>query len=405
MILMSGSANRWSWGKTGLMVCLALIMLLPAAAATVDCSHVNASPVADFDYTVVPAESAPVMVNFYSTSQGGKVSTGGPDPVESYVWRFGDGSVSEETNPLHTYAMSSARYQAEDKPYEVTLTVKTGCGMSGTTKKNVSVYCISQKADFTISRPAGEGPYTAPVALSLQDTSLHVADEVTTYHYTLWDAGMTRLFKESTEKDPTFIIRNGGSYVIRQEVFKGCSNPPAVNTVMKKNIEVTGSASSDAIPMETIPYTTIPEYSATATPGAAPATTVSASSTTAPALLPAAAPPGTGTLSVVTSPAGALVFVNDMLLGSSPATIPGLTAGSYNLRLQKSGYYNKSVRVEIGDGRITEYSTALEADSGGMGMIPVIAAALVIAAGAGAAYWYVKRKKKPKKPDVDWNNP
>ena len=88
---------------------------------------------------------------------------------------------------------------------------------------------------------------------------------------------------------------------------------------MKKNIEVTGSASSDAIPMETIPFTTtVPENSATATQVATPAPAASASPTTAPALLPAEASPGTGTLSVVTSPAGAQVFVNDVLLGSKP---------------------------------------------------------------------------------------
>jgi PKD repeat protein len=341
------------------------------------------------------------MMNFYSASDGGRNDKGVlVDPVESYAWKFGDGDVSEETNPMHTYAMSSARYEAADKPFAVTLTVKTGCGRSNTTTKNVSVYCLSQKASFTIIQPVGEGPYTAPVALYLKDTSLHVADEVTTYHYTLWDAGMTRLFKESAEKDPAFIIRNGGSYVIRQEVFKGCSNPLSSDMEMKKNIEVTESAASDAIPMETIPFTTtVTEHSATATLVA-----TSVPVTTAPAMLPEEAPPGTGTLSVVTSPAGAQVFVNDVLLGSSPVTIPGLKAGSYSLRLEKSGYPKKTVRVEIGEGKTTEYSAALETESGGPGIVPVLAAVIIIAAGAGAAYWYVK-KKKPVKSGVDWNNP
>jgi PKD repeat protein len=406
MIFRTGIINRRSCGDLFIMavfVLSALSGLLPAAAATVHCSDVDVSPIVDFTYAAVPSETAPISVNFYSTSESGKVSgSGASDPVESYAWRFGDGDESEEANPMHTYAMSSARYQAEPRPFAVTLTVKTECGRSNTTTKNVTVYCLDQKAGFTIARPAGDGPYTAPVALYIQDTSLHVADEVTTYHYTLWDSGMTRLFKESTEKDPAFIIRNGGSYVIRQEVFKGCSNPLPVNTEMKKNIEVVGSASSDAIPMETIPFTT------TAT--AYPATTVKVSTpavsrTTAPALPPAGQTPGTGTLSVVTSPDGAQVFVNDVLLGSSPATIPELAAGTYNLRVEKSGYVKKTVRVEIGDGRITEYSTSLETDSGMTGLVPVIAGVFVIAAGAGAAYWYVKRKKKPVKPGVDWNNP
>jgi PKD repeat protein len=382
--------------KTGhriILTFLTLLVLLPAAAAGADCSNVTVSPVVDFAYETVPAETAPIMVNFYSTSEGGRNSKGGlTDPVESYLWKFGDGSSSEETNPMHTYAKSSARHEAPPQPFPVTLTVKTGCGRSNTTTKNVSVFCLDQRAGFTIVQPVGEGPYTAPVALFIQDTSLHVADAVTTYHYTLWDAGMARLFKESTEKDPTFVITSGGSYVIRQEVSKACSNPPSPDTEMKMTIKVTGSASSALIPMETIPVTTtVPEFSATATEVA----------TTAPALLPAAASPGTGTLSVGTSPAGAQVFVNDVLLGRSPATIPGLMAGSYNLRLEKSGYRNKTDRVDIGEGKTTEYSTALDAESGGMGILPIIAAVLVIAAGAGAAYWY-RKKKRPVIPD--WNN-
>ena len=410
MILRSGNTNRRSHGKVCLLIgcmLLALFVFLPGAVAGVDCDAVDVYPVVNFDYATVPSETAPIMVNFYSTSESGRVSkSGSADPVESYQWRFGDGDASEETNPLHTYARSSARYQAAPEPFAVTLTVKTRCGRSNTTTKNVSVYCLNQKAGFSIARPVGEGPYTAPVALALQDTSLHVADEVTTYHYSLWDAGMTRLFSESTEKDPTFIIRNGGSYLIRQEVFKGCSNPPSLNTEMKKNIEVTGSAASDAIPMETIPFTTtvsenpvIAEQAATLLPVATP------SPATVPVLLPTTATPGTGTLSVATNPAGAQVFVNDILLGLSPATIPGLTTGSYNLRLEKSGYRKKMVTVVIGDGMTTEYSTALEAESGGMGTFPIIAAILAIAAGAGAVYWYVKRRKKPVKPEVDWNNP
>jgi len=382
------------------LTCFALLVLLPAAMAAVDCSDVDVdvSPVADFKYEIVPAETAPIMVNFYSTSDGGRDTKGGlTDPVKSYAWSFGDGDSSEETNPMHTFAMSSARYQAAGKPFGVTLSVKTRCGRSNTTTKNVSVYCLSQKAGFTVVQPVGEGPYAAPVALYLQDTSLHVADGVTTYHYTLWDSGMTRLFKESSEKDPVFVITNGGRYIIRQEVFKGCSNPAIPDTEMKKNIDVTGSASSDAIPMETIPFTTtVPEYSAPATQVAP-----SASRTTAPAPPVAGASPGTGTLSVDTSPAGAQVVVDDVLLGLSPATIPDLAAGPHTLRIEKSGYRKKTISFTIWEGEMTVYSGTLDAESGGI--VPVLAAVIIIAAGAGAVYWY--RKKKPVKPGVDWNNP
>jgi cobalamin biosynthesis Mg chelatase CobN len=207
---------------------------------------------------------------------------------------------------------------------------------------------------------------------------------------------MTRLFKESTEKDPVFIIPDSGSFVIRQEVFKGCNNAPAPDTEMKKNIEVTGSLSGS--PMEPI-LTVTPAVTAS------PVTTadrVTALPTTVPPPVPVVSPPGTGTLSVVTNPAGAQVFVNDVLLGSSPATIPGLTAGSYHLRVEKSGYGKKTVLVQIGNGTITEYAATLEAESGGMGIVLIIAVVLVILAAAGAVYRY-RKKKPPATPD--WNMP
>ena len=386
--------------KTGQLLVwtgILLIILLPAAATKVDCSQVNVSPVADFEYSVVPSETAPIMVNFYSTSKGGRIGTGGvSDPIESYLWRFSDGSVSEEMNPLHSFASSSARYQAADKPFEVTLLVKTGCGRSAATTKNMSVYCLNQTAGFMIVPPVGEGLYTAPVALSIRDTSLHVDDSVTAYHYTLWDAGRTRLYKESIEKDPTFVIRNGGSYVIRQEVFKGCSNPDPQNTEMTKSIVVAGSASQDVIPMNTIPYTTtVPEQAATVTQAATPAPAVSALRTaTQEPLPPVVTSNGTGTLSVVSRPSGAQVFVNDVHLGSSPVIIPGLKTGSYIIRLEKEGYRQKTAPFAIGEGEITEYSVALEEESGGMGIVPIPAAVILIAAGAGVAVWYLRKIKR-----------
>src|SRR5512138_3286487 len=106
-----------------------LLLLLPAAAAAVDCADVNVSPVADFSWDVVPSESAPIRVNFFSTSTGGRVGAGAvSDPIGTWLWKFGDGDVSEKTNPLHTYARSSARYGAPDEPFAVSLVVRTECG-------------------------------------------------------------------------------------------------------------------------------------------------------------------------------------------------------------------------------------------------------------------------------------
>lgn len=396
------AARLMAWTCTLLFT----LAFLPAAVTAVDCDRVNVSPVADFDFSVVPSETAPIMVNFFSTPSVGGRSGSGPviDKIDSYHWNFGDGSVTDDENPAHTYASGSARFGEEDRPYAVTLTIKTKCDRTAVVTKNVSVYCLNHTPGFTISQPAGDGPHAAPVAVYLKDTSVHARESVTSWHYTVWDAGMTRLFFENDEKDPVFILRNGGTYVIRQEMHKACSHPAARDTDFRKTIGVTGSAESDAIPMETIPFTTIataalPEPSTAAIPPstAAPRTTAAVPVPTTFVLLP-----GTGILSVNTSPAGAKVFVNDVLLGTSPVTIPGFSTGQYNLRLEKEGYRNETVRVEIGERKETEYAVVLEPVSSGtresFPVLPVLAAVIIIVALTGAAAWYLGRKKKSRGP-------
>ncbi|OPX61569.1 MULTISPECIES: PEGA domain-containing protein [unclassified Methanoregula] len=397
---MTRGTSAWAAAWT----CLVLLVLMPPAAMAVNCDRVNVSPVADFEYSVVPSDTAPLMVNFFSTPSVGGRSGSGPvlDRIESYHWFFGDGSVSDDENPVHSYASGSARSDGEDKPFAVTLTIKTACDRTAVVTKNVSVYCLNHTPGFAFSQPVGEGPYNAPVALMIRDTTTHARESVTSWHYTVWDAAMTRLYLESTEKDPVFIIRNGGSYVIRQEIHKACSPPSARDTDFRKNIVITGSAESDAIPMETIPFTPIGAASPAGTATAVTVQPVPTTATTRPTPAiprPADLQPGTGILSVNTSPAGAGVFVNDAPLGTSPVTIPGLSAGQYNLRLEKEGFRNETVRIEIGDRKVTEYSAVLAPQSSGTGdtlpVVPAIAAVVVIAVCAGAAVWFFRRKKKP----------
>jgi PEGA domain len=89
----------------------------------------------------------------------------------------------------------------------------------------------------------------------------------------------------------------------------------------------------------------------TATTAAAPATTPPVSET--------AMPPGTGSLSVTTTPAGAAVYLDGVQRGVSPATIPGLAAGSHTLLLKLNGYQDLSTPVSITAGVANEFSTGL----------------------------------------------
>ena len=88
--------------------------------------------------------------------------------------------------------------------------------------------------------------------------------------------------------------------------------------------------------------------------------------------------------------------MDDVLRGASPVTVPGLSAGSHTLRLERDGYQAMVVPIDITGGKTTDYSTSLIPLSGGMGMLPLIGGAVVIIAlAAGGAYLYVKNKKAP----------
>jgi hypothetical protein len=76
--------------------------------------------------------------------------------------------------------------------------------------------------------------------------------------------------------------------------------------------------------------------------------------------LPATVPPGSfGSLSVTTDPAGATIFIDGVRQGISPATIPGLSAGSHTLLLKRDGYQDLTLPVTIGAGGTQYFSSAL----------------------------------------------
>jgi hypothetical protein len=69
--------------------------------------------------------------------------------------------------------------------------------------------------------------------------------------------------------------------------------------------------------------------------------------------------PGTGSLSVITNPAGAKILVDGNPGGASPATIPGLPAGMHNLTITMPGYAELITQVNIVGGQTMDYSTTL----------------------------------------------
>jgi len=338
-------------------------------------------------------------------------------PIDEYHWYFGEGTgrvVAWVDN-------KTAKFEYPGGEVSIQHSVGTICNKENSSYIRTTFACNSPAAGFMVDKESG----VAPLTVRITDTSQHTPADMTTWQY------LKDNVQFSTQRNPAVTFSSPGTYTITQLVKKTCSpvSDAASRTIKVKSLSgpalivsmvnlnqssgtttTTTPASvtitTTASPPPAAPETTVsaagalPVVSPTGPVAAAsnvlsPATTAVTASATSVTGTSAPAPtqdtPGTGTLSVVTSPAGAQVFVDDVMRGLSPANIPGLAAGPHTLRLEKSGFRNMTVPVGIEAGRTTDYSTGLEAESGGMGMLPVIAAVLIFAAIAGTAGWYFRK--------------
>ena len=380
------------------------IVFIPYVTASDPCDWGGEYPRAGLTYEVVESEMLPMMVKFNSTS-----ASPPNQHFETWRWDYGDGATytlnwadrtPEAVNPRHIYTTYRDHF-------DVCLKVTTICGKSNEFCDQVQVHCKKPRAGFTVDKTEG----VAPLTVRITDTSEHTPEIATTWVY---KKGGTTF---SSERNTFFTFTDPGDYTIRQTVKKTCNpdsdsysreihvrEPIQVYTVMNLSFPTTTPTIavvgmyfnlSNTTPAATTRMTTV----ATTTGAAAAATTPARAVTTAALTTTlSGAPPasGTGTLSVITAPPGAEVYVDDVLRGASPVTVPGLSAGSHTLRLERDGYQAMVVPIDITGGKTTDYSTSLIPLSGGMGMLPLIGGAVVIIAlAAGGAYLYVKNKKAP----------
>lgn len=339
------------------------------------------------------------------------------DPNKRYTWYFRDLQTSYDTGEIGS---KDAMFEYPGGRVRIYHSVTNDCG-NNVTEKFYTFYCTAPYSTFEVDKDTG----VAPLTVHITDRTRHQSSDVTLFEYR--KNGVTF----STQRSPDITFNTPGTYTITQVVTKTC-NPAAPAATSSKTITVNPalavysavnfSGLNSTSPTTTVTttvtptVTTTPVWSAPVVPVYADTTAMTMPVTTAPAAAqpaattqqaatagatpapsqapgtPAPAAPGTGTLSVVTNPSGAQVFVDDVMRGLSPANLPGILAGQHTLRLEKSGYRNMTVPVNIEAGKTTDYSTGLEAESGGMGITPIIAAVLVIAAVGGGAYWYTRKK-------------
>lgn len=318
--------------------------------------------------------------------------------IASRYWNFGDGSTSTEKDPVHTYKFPGN--------YAVLLSVTTICGSQYTGKRAVSLntYCSHPSPSFT--RDVSEG--MAPLTVHITDTSTRAPPEVTTWTYT-FDSLHT-----SHDRNPVFTYTEPGTYTITQTVTKSCVEPglqkgslmsalvrvyPAVGYMHVNpfsnysSVTTTPTVTSFGQRLTGNPTETTPAP-ASSGPGALSFSTPPATATT-PSPQGALPATGTGTLSVVTDPPGAALFIDDVTWGASPASIPNLPAGSHTLRLEKAGYQTMRVPIVLTDGKTAEYSLNLIPDNaGGDRAAPLGAAAAVIACAAAGLSLLMRKEDR-----------
>mgnify|MGYP003803189023 CR=1 FL=1 len=157
-------------------------------------------------------------------------------------------------------------------------------------------------------------------------------------------------------------------------------------------IPVTAATTTATTTPTTVATTTAATTSATTSATTTPVTVVTSAPTTSATLASVsasgtsstAAPAVSGSLSVTTTPAGAAVYIDGVQRGVSPATIPGLAAGSHTVLLKLNGYQDLSTPVSITAGTMNEFSTGLTPLPAGGTVVPATTVADVPAAATKA---------------------
>ncbi|MBU1488104.1 PKD domain-containing protein, partial [bacterium] len=175
------------------------------------------------------AGCAPLTVTFSDSSTG---------DVLSYLWGFGDGDTSPNSNPVHTYNSPGT--------YTVSLTVTDTCGSDTKTRADyilADTCCASAvSADFSAAPNSG----CAPLQVTFADSS---TGDVLSY---LWSFGDGT--PDTTVQNPTHIYTNSGTYTVSLTVSDTCGSDTETKTGY---ITVSGSTVSA-------------DFFATATVGCAP---------------------------------------------------------------------------------------------------------------------------------------
>jgi PKD repeat protein len=166
-------------------------------------SFYNCTDVKTLDITVMPVPlpqfTAIPVTQIYNPAGNPVTFTNATNPgTWTWLWKFGDGTISTAQNPSHTYTAIGT--------FDVVLTV-SNANCSDSVKHQVSVTPIPPVADFD-PIPSGCEPLNAVI----NNTSLNTSAPGTTYK---WDFGDGSI---STAKNPTYTWFDPGIYRVELTV-------------------------------------------------------------------------------------------------------------------------------------------------------------------------------------------
>ncbi len=171
-----------------LIVLLAATLIPQAMASTTDSKAgyivVGLAPVADFD-AVYAYNLVPTTVRFLDHSTGSTPLT--------YLWDFGDGTISTDTAPSHVYTKRGT--------YTIKLTVKNKYGSSTEIKQNYVSIGLAPVADFSSDATSGNVPF----AVKFTDRSI---GQPTSWTWNFGDG------QGSAEQNPLHTYWVGGEYTV-----------------------------------------------------------------------------------------------------------------------------------------------------------------------------------------------